>query len=276
MRLHRALFYILLAIFVGGVLLAIFIDPTSVMSRIATGLITGALVGLLSTIVNYAYAWQTYFSGLFSHAFELYNDLEEELAHASVAVENIETFSKDTLIKNAQCLTPEIAEKKEKEDHKYDKYKVIFDDAPYAPLFFSKKTAVTLDDLKDFVYFELVAISMFRSTKDSFVCLQDGHFSSKEEEELFIGDKDEFFDFIVRQIYNWRDYTAHCMRRFTSLLLDVRNSMKPLNITGEHRETARILNDLVALDLKGIPDRNPLEEKTDKFEDKMVDDDKDA
>ena len=84
---------------------------------------------------------------------------------------------------------------------------------------------------------------------------------------MFIGDKDDFFDFIVRQIYDWRDYTAHCMRRFTSLLLDVRNSMKPFNINGEHSETARILYDLVALDLKDIPDRNPLDERSDKFED---------
>ena len=56
MRLHRALFYILLAIFIAGIFLAVFVDPSKVMSRVATGLVTGAFVGLLSTVVNYAYA----------------------------------------------------------------------------------------------------------------------------------------------------------------------------------------------------------------------------
>lgn len=56
MRLHRALFYFLLAIFIAGILLAVFVDPSKVMSRVATGLVTGAFVGLLSTVVNYAYA----------------------------------------------------------------------------------------------------------------------------------------------------------------------------------------------------------------------------
>lgn len=56
MRLHRALFYFLLAIFIAGILLAVFVDPSKVMSRVATGLVTGSFVGLLSTVVNYAYA----------------------------------------------------------------------------------------------------------------------------------------------------------------------------------------------------------------------------
>ena len=56
MRLHRALFYFLLAIFIAGILLAVFVDPSKVMSRVATGFVTGAFVGLLSTVVNYAYA----------------------------------------------------------------------------------------------------------------------------------------------------------------------------------------------------------------------------
>lgn len=260
MRLHRALFYILLAIFIAGILLAVFVDPSKVMSRIATGLITGSFVGLLSSVVNYAYAWQKYISELFSHAFELFDDLEEELIKARMEVDRVESFSKESLIKSAKGNTPEDIEKREKEIYKYDKYRVVFDDTPYAPLFFSKKTVAALDDLNRFVSFDLRAISMFKAPKDMFVCLQDGHFSSKEEEEICIGDRDEFFDFIVQRIYDWRDHTAHCMRRLGTLLVAVQDSLKPFNIAEEHRMTPKIVSDLAARQLKDIPDRNPMDE----------------
>ena len=269
MRLHRALFYFLLAIFIAGILLAVFVDPSKVMSRVATGLVTGSFVGLLSTVVNYAYAWQKYFSELFSHAFELFNDLEHELVRARVEVEHVETFSKESLIKNAKSNTPEDIEKGENEIYKFDKYRIVFDDTPYAPLFFSKKTVAALDDLYRFVGFELRAISMFKAPKDMFVCLQDGHFSDKEEEKIYIGDRDEFFDFIVQHIYDWRDFTAHCMRRLGSLLVAVQTSLKPFNIAEEHRMTPKLLSDLAAKQLKDIPDRNPMEEKAKEMEEEM-------
>lgn len=271
MRLHRALFYILLAIFITGILLAVFVDPSKVMSRVATGLVTGAFVGLLSTVVNYAYAWQKYFSELFSHTFELFNDLEHELVEARVEVNHVESFSKESLIKNAKSNTPDDIEKGEKEIYKYDKYRIVFDVTPYAPLFFSKKSVAALDDLNRFAGFELRAISMFKAPKDMFVCLQDGHFSSKEEEEICIGDRDEFFDFIVQHIYDWRDYTAHCMRRLGSLLIAVQTSLKPFNIAEEHRMTPKILSDLATEHLKDIPDRNPIDEMAREMEEEHAD-----
>ena len=61
MRLNRTLFYIMLGVFIAGVLMAVFIKPENVaMSRIATGLITGSFIGLVSSIVNYVYAWQKF------------------------------------------------------------------------------------------------------------------------------------------------------------------------------------------------------------------------
>ena len=126
-----------------------------------------------------------------------------------------------------------------------------------------------LDDLNRFVVFELKAISMFKAPKDMFVCLQEGHFSSKEEEEICIGDRDEFFDFIVQHIYDWRDYTAHCMRRLGSLLVAVQTSLKPFNIAEEHRMTPKIVSDLATRQLKGIPDRNPMDEMAKDMEEEM-------
>lgn len=267
MRLHRALFYILLTIFVVGVLLAIFVDPTKVMSRIATGLITGSFVGLLSTVVNYAYAWQTYLRNLYDGAFELYQDLEEELAHARSTISKYESFGKEYLINSAQPLTPEEEKKLDERQHKFDKYRLKLDDAPYASLLFSKKTVTALDELNRFVNIRLHMILSFSALKDSFVCLQEGHFSSKEEEEICIGNRDDFFDYIIQNMHDWRDYSGHCMRQLGDILVKIQNSLKPFDIGEDFREMPKMLCDLTALHLKDLPDRNPMDEWEKRLED---------
>lgn len=221
MRLHRALFYILLTIFVAGMLMAIFVDPSKVMSRIATGLITGSFVGLISTIVNYSY-----------------------------------------LIDSAKPFTEDDAKKLHENQHKFDKYRIKLDDAPYAPLFFSKDTVSVLDKLYNFTHSNVFMIFSYSSLKDSFVCLQEGHFMDEEEERIAIGNKDDFFDYIVQNMYNWRDYTAHCQRRLVDILVAIQQSLKPFNVGKGYDEIPKMLSDLVAMDLKDIPNRNPMDEKT--------------
>lgn len=262
MRLHRALFYILLTIFVAGMLMAIFVDPSKVMSRIATGLITGSFVGLISTIVNYSYAWQTYFRNLYNSIFEFYEDLGNELIHAKVEVSYIESFSKQYLIDSAKPFTEDDAKKLHENQHKFDKYRIKLDDAPYAPLFFSKDTVSVLDELYNFTHSNVFMIFSYSSLKDSFVCLQECHFMDEEEERIAIGNKDDFFDYIVQNMYNWRDYTAHCQRRLVDILVAIQQSLKPFNVGKGYDEIPKMLSDLVAMDLKDIPNRNPMDEKT--------------
>lgn len=81
MRLYRSLFYVLMVLFVSGVVLIVTADPSRVMSRIAIGMITGSFVGILTTFVNYIHAKQSYFEDLYNNALDLYFDLQYELVN---------------------------------------------------------------------------------------------------------------------------------------------------------------------------------------------------
>lgn len=58
MKLYTRLFYILFGVFVIGIVTVCLVDPSSVWSRIATGLVTGSFVGLVNTLTNYFHARQ--------------------------------------------------------------------------------------------------------------------------------------------------------------------------------------------------------------------------
>lgn len=61
MKLFVRLFYILFFVFLAGIILLIAVPPTSVMSRVATGLVTGSFIGLVNALANYYHLRQAYF-----------------------------------------------------------------------------------------------------------------------------------------------------------------------------------------------------------------------
>ena len=268
MRLHRTLFYLLLIIFVGSILMAVFIDPSCVMSGIATGLITGSFVALVSSIVNYVYAWQQFMNKYFENAMQLYHELENDLIQSEVKIEYFNKNDKQFLIDNAPQHTVEELEKEFQKDRRYEKYRVMFDYAPYASLFFRKRTLAVLDKIDRYV-FGLGIIPSFGRTSTLLVGLQEGHFSSKEEEETAIGDRDSFFEYIVQSATDWRDYTAHCMRQLVLLLSELQKSLRPLDVSEDYRELPKILSIMAESHLKGLPDRNPVKEQVDGLEKEM-------
>ena len=268
MRLHRTLFYLLLIIFVLSILMVVFIDPSCVMSGIATGLITGSFVALVSSVVNYVYAWQQFMNKYFENAMQLYHELENDLIQSEVKIEYFNKNDKQFLIDNAPQHTIEELEKEFQKDRRYEKYRVMFDYAPYASLFFRKRTLVILEKIDKYV-FGLGMIPSFGRTSTLLVGLQEGHFSSKEEEEIVIGDKDTFFDYIVQSATDWRDYTAYCMRQLVSLLSELQKSLRPLDVSEDYRELPKILSIMAESHLKGLPDRNPVKEQVDGFEKEM-------
>ena len=268
MRLHRTLFYLLLIIFVGSILMAVFIDPSCVMSGIATGLITGSFVALVSSIVNYVYAWQQFMNKYFENAMQLYHELENDLIQSEVKIEYFNKNDKQFLIDNAPQHTVEELEKEFQKDRRYEKYRIMLDYAPYASLLFRKHTLAVLDKIDRYV-FGLGMIPSFGRTSTLLVGLQEGHFSSKEEEEIAIGDRDSFFEYIVQSATDWRDYTAYCMRQLVSLLFELQKSLRPLDVSEDYRELPKILSIMAESHLKGLPDRNPVKEQVDGLEKEM-------
>lgn len=264
MRLHRTLFYILFGVFVAGILMAVFVSHERVvLSRIATGLITGSFVGLISTLANYAFIWQQFITKTFDNGWALYRDLENELLKAKARIKYITTVDKQTLISQAHRQSMQELEREFAEEHRYDKYISLFDYSSYASLFFRRKTLKALDDLEREAY-TLGMIASYASFENRFSWLQDG-FADPEEEEMVIGNKDTFYDFIIQNIYDWRDYTAHCIRRLTASLTDLQHSIKPFRLGEDYREIPNLLHRMSERTLQGLPVRNPLEENVKEF-----------
>lgn len=61
MKLSRSLLYVLILIFIVGIVLICLVPETSAWSRIATGLITGSFVGAINTLVNYLHHRKEFF-----------------------------------------------------------------------------------------------------------------------------------------------------------------------------------------------------------------------
>lgn len=260
MRLHRTLFYIMLGVFMAGVTMAVFIKPENVaMSRIATGLITGSFIGLVSSIVNYVYAWQKFMTDIFNNADKLSSDLDYELIRSLSKIDDIEKNGKQFIINTSLPYSKALKlDSKYTNERRYDKYRLMFETSQYAPLFFRKKTLNVLDELEGLID-QLGMIVSYSRAEYNLALLGAEHLSI-EEEKLLIGDRDSFYDFQVRRIYNWRDYTAHCMRRLTVLMEKLQKSLKPIILGEEYSVIPELLASSTDRILKNIPDRNPLEE----------------
>lgn len=268
MRLHRTLFYFLLVVFVTGIFVASSVEFSTVASRIATGLISGALVGLLSSLVNYYYAWQSFIGGIYDNVFELYTDLQHEVIDAKSVVEQIENSDQQTAVSWLTSLARRIdkyEDEKNPKDTKYTKYRVKFDYSKFAPLFPFSKTGEALESLRTQVS-NLGMILSYKEIARLSACLEKGHFPNKEMEEETIGDRDEFYNFIVQNMYKWRDYTACMMRELCINIVKMQSTIRPFILGKDYKELPNILCGMKDKCLKGLPVRNPLDEASDREE----------
>lgn len=82
MKLFVRLFYILLVVFIAGIILLIFVQPMSVMSRVAAGLVTGSFVGIVSAFTNYYHLRQTYFEQMVTTLMPISQELRMDYTKA--------------------------------------------------------------------------------------------------------------------------------------------------------------------------------------------------
>ena len=152
MRLFVRLFYILLAIFVTSIVLLFILEPSSVMSRVATGLVTGSFVGLINALANYYHLSQTYFEKLVVVITEVSRALENDYMDAKERNEFIEEMSKKQMIKYA-AEHEKVMDKFKQVDEmraKYDGLAAEFDFESFVSLwpFIDKKLKIVLEDLE--------------------------------------------------------------------------------------------------------------------------------
>lgn len=78
MKLYIKLFYVLLSVFIIGILSLCLVDSTTVWSRIATGLVTGSFVGIVNTLTNYYHARKAYFEKFMVDVLEIEHNLSND------------------------------------------------------------------------------------------------------------------------------------------------------------------------------------------------------
>lgn len=219
MKLYTRLFYLLLAVFVVGVVAVCIVAPTSVLSRIATGLITGSFVGIVNTLTNYFHTRQAYFEKMVLNLMDVERDLSNDYMDAKSRNSFIADMTKPEMIKYArehEKLEDTIA-KSNKMHSRYQELSAKFDFEAYVPLIpwtrrGMKKDLEALDNL---ITFDLVQLyGDYRFCYD-FILLSSPVL--KEEQELVIGDPDEFYDYVVKQNKDYQDLLAFYLNSFAGL-----------------------------------------------------------
>ena len=225
MKLFAKLFYILFGVFVIGIVAVCLVDPTSVWSRIAAGLVTGSFVGLVNTLTNYFHARQEFFEKMALSLLNVEFALGEDYIHAKSRNAFISEMSKKQMIKYAaenEHLEDTVA-KSEKMHKRYQELASKFDFEAYVPLipWTRKKTVKVLEAMDDLISYELVHLYGDYRLCFDFTLLSSP--ASKEEQQMVIGDPDEFFESVVQENKDYQDLIAFNLNS----LADLTESLSP-------------------------------------------------
>lgn len=210
MKLFTRLFYILFGVFVIGILAVCLVVPSSVWSRIATGLITGSFVGLVNTLTNYFHARQVFFEKMVVSLLDVEFNLGDDYMDAKSRNAFIADMSKKEMIKYAEEHedAKDTIAKSEEMHKRYQGLAAQFDFEAYVPLIPStgKRIKNILEELDNLISFDLVHLyGDYRSCYD-FTLLSAP--VTKEEQQICIGDPDDFFDYVVQENKDYQDLLA--------------------------------------------------------------------
>lgn len=267
MKLFSRLFLILLTILVVGVVLLVVVPSASVMSRVATGLVTGSFVGIITALTNYFHLRQSYFEKLALFVTEVSRSLEHDYAHAKARNMFISEMSKPQMIEYAA--EHETVEDKMKEvdamKERYESLVTKFDFEAYVPLipFANKKLRDTLDGLDSFVGFNVKHLyGEYQMCYDFALLSAD---VTKEEQEIAIGDPDEFYELDVQNNVDYRDLLAYYLNKlkeYDRQLLQYARRYTPKMYCELLEGTAMLIEE----HLKGVDIRDVIHERCEEIE----------
>ena len=242
MKLFARLFCILFGVFVIGFVAVCLVEPSSVWSRIATGLITGSFVGLINTLTNYFHARQVFFEKMALSLLDVEFKLGDDYMDAKSRNAFITGMSKEKMIKYAaehEGIKDTVV-KSEKMHKRYQELASKFDFEAYVPLipWTKRNTMKVLEAMDNLISFDLVQLYVDYRLCFDFKLLSSP--ASKEEQLLVIGDPDEFFESVVRENKDYQDLIAFNLNS----LADLTESLLP-RVSGILSKTDRdILSNL--------------------------------
>lgn len=228
MKLFTRLFYILFGVFIIGILIVCLVEPSSVWSRIATGLITGSFVGLVNTLTNYFHARQVYFEKMVISLLDVKFNLGDDYIKAKARNAFIKDMRKKEMIEFADKYedVKDTMDESEKMHKRYQGLASQFDFDAYVPLipWTRKETKSILENLENLISFNLVYLyGDYRSCYD-FTLLSSP--VTKEEKQLCIGDPDEFYDYVVQENKDYQDLIAFNLNSLADLAESLSSMMK--------------------------------------------------
>lgn len=228
MKLFTRLIYILFGVFVIGIVAVCLVAPSSVWSRIATGLVTGSFVGLVNTLTNYFHARQVFFEKMALSLLDVEFNLGEDYIHAKTRNSFIADMSKKQMIKYAaeNEHLEETVTKSEKMHKRYQELASKFDFEAYVPLipWARKNTMKVLTAMDELISSELVHLYVDYRFCFDFTLLSSP--ASKEEQQMVIGDPDEFFESVVQENKDYQDLIAFNLNSLADIIESLAPRMK--------------------------------------------------
>lgn len=161
MKLLVNLFYILLSIFIVGIILCFISKNNDVLARIATGLITGSFVAGANTLVSYLYQRKNYIANLItsleSTGYALFDDLNTT---ANTEYFDILNYNDDSLLEQLPSIMRSIEKDSSEREVQYKQCYNKFDFDGFTPMLkFDSKFYDNLEeyyvDLEDLFEMEL-------------------------------------------------------------------------------------------------------------------------
>lgn len=220
MKLYIRLFYVLLIVFVIGVVSLCLVDPSAVWSRIATGLVTGSFVGIVNTLTNYYHARKQYFEKFVLDLLEIEHNLTSDYIEAKSHNAFLSRMSKEQMIQYAdeheQVSDTLDAAKKMKE--RYENLSSRCDFEAYALLipWTKKRLRKDLEQIEENISCRVKYLYGFYRQCYDFTLLSSP--ASKEEQEIVLGNPDDFFELVLQNNKDYEDLLAYCLNLYAELL----------------------------------------------------------
>lgn len=224
MKISRSLLYVLILIFIVGIVLICIVPSASVWSRIATGLITGSFVGSINTLVNYFHQRRDFFERYSQTVFDLASELQSDFFSFKIRMDDIANSSREEIIENEHKLHMVRIEEPRKFGEKYSGFYLKLESESYAPLFgMNKKRTKLLSDMEDVVW-KVKCLRNNLQIAYSFGMLAVK--TSKEEQMLLIGGPEKFYKHVLQANINFRDSLVFNMNTLAELSAKIGENFK--------------------------------------------------
>lgn len=199
------------------------LDPSSVWSRIATGLMTGSFVGFINALVNYYHQRQQYFEELFKILQDAVHALHLDFNMQRLRLEDLNEMSREKIIAEAVKEAKHSLKKADEMDMKYKTLLSHVDTEAFIPLIPDTTMSAALDRLLNL---KVIYVPFLRGeylTSHSFSMLDPSR--DQEEQAITIGDPDDFFDFVMNSNENYFNQLAWCINEISEVTLLLKHGM---------------------------------------------------